>query len=346
VRTLLLLPLLCLPALFADQVVLKNGDTLTGSIIKKDGDKLTLKSEFLGDVSMPWTAVQSVRSDQPLTVELPGDQKVVGKLQTQGETLQVVVGPNETRSAPLTQVGGVRNPAEQRTWERLQHPGMLELWTGYFDFGLALARGNARADTITTNFNASRVTRHDKTTVFFNQIYGNARVDNQTRGVANALRGGLSYNHDIAGRLFVSGFNTYEHDVFQNLDLRFVAGLGLGYNLIKTPRTTFALIGGMNYQRENFFAGLVRNSAEANFGDDFVHKLNERTNITQAFRFFANVTETGEYRMNFDIGIVSAINKWLGWQVSATDRYVSNPLVGRQRNDLLLSTGLRVNFSK
>ncbi len=344
-RTLGLLLLFLASTLFADQVVLKNGDIVTGNIVKKDGGKLTLKSEFLGEVSMPWTAVQSIRTDAPVTVELPGDQKAVGKLQTQGETLQVV-GATETRSAPLAQVGAVRNPAEQATWERLQHPGIFELWTGYFDIGLALARGNARTDTMTTNFNATRVTRRDKTTVFFNQIYGTSRVNNVVNGVANALRGGWSYNHDIRGRLFVSMFNTYEHDVFQNLDLRFVAGGGLGYNVIKNPRTTLALIGGVNYQRENFFNGLNRNSAEANFGDDLIHKVSDRTSITQSFRFFANLTNTGEYRANLDLGIVTAINKWLGWQVSATDRFVSNPVFGRQRNDLLLSTGLRLNFSR
>ena len=44
--------------LLADQVVLKNGDTLTGSMIQKDGAKLTLKSELLGEVSIPWSAVK------------------------------------------------------------------------------------------------------------------------------------------------------------------------------------------------------------------------------------------------------------------------------------------------
>ena len=345
-RTLVLLFFPLATALLADQVVLKNGDIVTGSIVKKDGAKLTIKSEFLGEVSMPWSAVQSIRSDEPVTVELPGDQKVVGRLQTQGETLQVIVGPTDTRTAPLAQVGAVRNPAEQRSWERLQNPGIFELWTGYFDFGLALARGNARTDTMTTNFNATRVTRHDKTTVNLSQIYGTARVNNRVDSIANAIRGGWSYNRDIRGRLFATMFNQYEHDVFQNLDLRFVVGGGLGYNAIKNPRTTFALIGGINYQRENFFNGLIRNSADASFGDDLVHKLNDRTSITQAFRFFANLTNSGEYRVNFDLGMVTAINRWLGWQVSASDRFLSNPVFGRQRNDLLMSTGLRVNFSR
>jgi len=67
-RTLLTIVLLTFPALAADQVVLTNGDTITGTIVKKDGDKLTVKSEFLGEVTMPWKAVKSIRSDADLTV--------------------------------------------------------------------------------------------------------------------------------------------------------------------------------------------------------------------------------------------------------------------------------------
>ena len=55
-------------ALLADQVVLKNGDTLTGRVIQKDGAKLTLKSELLGEVSIPWAAVKSLKSDGDLVV--------------------------------------------------------------------------------------------------------------------------------------------------------------------------------------------------------------------------------------------------------------------------------------
>ena len=40
------------------------------------------------------------------------------------------------------------------------------------------------------------------------------------------------------------------------------------------------------------------------------------------------------------------LKKWLAWHVTASDRFLSNPLPGRQRNDLLLSTGLRLSFAK
>src|SRR5580700_7697936 len=100
-----------LPA--ADQVVLKNGDTITGTVIKKDGDKLTLKSEFLGEVTMPWSAVKSLKSDQELNVVLPGGT-VKGKISTAGDNLDVAA-PGGEKSAALTAVTAVRNDAEQHT---------------------------------------------------------------------------------------------------------------------------------------------------------------------------------------------------------------------------------------
>jgi Protein of unknown function, DUF481 len=332
-------------ALQADQVVLKNGDTITGAIVKKDGGKLTIRSEFLGEVSMPWAAVRSIRSDQPLTVHLPNGQRVAGKISTAGETLEIAT-PAGVRPIPLISVGDMRNPAEEHNWERLQHPGLLELWTGFVDTGLALARGNARTDTLTTTLNATRVTRNDKITLTFNQIYGTARIDNLDSTTASALRGNWTYNRDLSPRFFVSTLNAYEHDRFQDLDLRFVAGAGLGFNAIKNGKTNLAFTGGGDYERENFMGAPNRNSGEVNFGDAFLHKFSAATNVTQSFTFFSNLSVPGEYRMNFDVSAVTALNRWLGWHVTGSDLFLSNPVFGRQRNDLLISTGLRVTFAR
>jgi hypothetical protein len=342
-RTLALC-LLFASAALADQVVLKNGDVLTGAIVKKSGSKLTIKSEFLGEVSMPWTAVKSVRSDEPLTVELPGGEHVAGKISTAGETLEVTTDLG-VKPAAFSTVGDIRNPAEQHAWERLQHPGLLELWTGFFDTGLAVARGNARTDTLTNSFTAARVSRTDKITVNFSQIYGTATVNNVSSAVANAIRGGWSYDHNLTSRFFVTTLNEYEHDAFQNLDLRFVLGGGLGINAVKSERTTLALSAGGDYDRENFTQGLNRNLAEVNFGDVFTHKLNSTMSLTQSFRYFVSPSDGGAYRVNFDMGAVTTLKKWLGWHVTASNRFLSNPVFGRQRNDVLLSTGFRVSFS-
>jgi Protein of unknown function, DUF481 len=331
--------------LSADQVVLKNGDTLSGAIVKKDGAKLTIKSEFLGEVSMPWTAVKSIKSDESLTVVLPGGESVSGKIATSGDNLEVATASGN-KSAPLAAVDTLRNPAEQRSWERLQRPRLLELWTGFYDMGLTLATGNARASTFTNAFNATRVTSQGKITVSFNQIYGSARIDNVTSTIASAVRGGWTYNRNLTPRFFFTTLNTYEHDRFQNLDLRFVAGGGFGVKALKTEKANLSFLGGGDYSRENFTNNLHRNSGEANFGDDFLYKLSAATNLTQSSRFFPNLTYTGEYRADFDIAGVTTIRKWLAWHLTASDRFLSNPVFGRQRNDLILSTGFRLSFSR
>ena len=344
-RILTLVLLVSLPLIAADQIVLTNGDTITGTVVKKDGAKLTVKSEFLGEVSMPWSAVKSIRADSEVFVQLPSGEIVKGKLATSGDQLQVATAAG-TRAAPLAQVTAVRDAAEQRTYERLLHPGLLDLWAGNFDIGLALARGNARTDTLTTAFTADRTTRSDKVAIYFNQIRASARINNVTSSTANSIRGGWKYNRNLTPRLFFTGMNDYEHDRFQNLDLRFVAGAGAGWRAMKRDNLSLDFDAGADYNRENFQNGLHRNFAEANFGDSLLCKVSKSTSVTQAFRFFNNLSDTGQYRMTFDLGAVTSVRRWLGWHVTASDRFVSNPVQGRQRNDLLLSTGFRLTFAR
>jgi hypothetical protein len=50
--------------------------------------------------------------------------------------------------------------------------------------------------------------------------------------------------------------------------------------------------------------------------------------------------------MNFDLSAVTLLKKWLGWHLTFSDRYLSDPVEGRLRNDVLLSTGFRLSFAQ
>ncbi len=330
-------------------MVLKNGDTITGTVIKKDGDKLTLKSEFLGEVTMPWSAVKSLKTDQELNVVLPGGETVKGKLTTTGDNISVAASAGE-KTVALTAVTTVRDDAEQHEWERLQHPGLLQLWTGSYNFGLALARGNARTATLTNAFTATRATPKDKIILNFNEIYASALVTqtngNQTNtATASSLSGGWEYDRNLNPKFFASFTNNYDHDRFQDLDLRAVFGGGLGWNALKTPKAQLSFQAGADYNRETFMAGISRNTAEVNFGDDLAYKFSGNTHLTQSFRIYPNLSDTGQYRMIFNLSSVTAIKKWLGWHVSFTDNFLSDPVLGRLRNDMILSTGFQLAFA-
>jgi hypothetical protein len=344
-RYLVISSLLFSGLLFADQLTLKNGDRVTGKIVKKDGGKITIKTDLMGDVTIPWDAVTAIASDQPLTVVLPDGKSVAGKVSSAEGKMDVATA-TAVESAPLPQVSTIRNADEQKAYERLLHPRLLELWAGYFDLGLAAARGNAKTTTFTTAFNAVRETRTDKITLYYNQIYATATVDQKNAATAEAVRGGWAYNRNMNPRLFLNTFNDYEYDQFQSLNLRFVAGGGAGFAAIKKGNQELDLLAGAAYERENFSTPLTRSSAEVYWGDDYTHKLSAKTSLRQSFRMFNNLSDTGVYRMNFDLAASTNFRKWLAWQITASDRFLSNPVAGRQRNDILLSTGFRVNFAR
>jgi len=58
--------------LFADQVTLKNGDRLTGKVVKSDGKTLVLHTDAAGDVTLKFDAIQEIKTDQELHVGLKG----------------------------------------------------------------------------------------------------------------------------------------------------------------------------------------------------------------------------------------------------------------------------------
>lgn len=341
----LCLAVFCSSIAMGDQVVMKNGDRVTGSVVKKTGNEITIKTEQFGVVTTSWEQVQSVIIDKPVSIVLQDGNTVQGTLATTDAGTQVTTAQQKVTVAPA-QIETIRDAAEEAAYERLLHPGWGQLWAGTASIGFAGTSGNAKTLTFTTGVNAARVTNTDKTTLYFNTIKATARVDEVNSATAQAVRGGIGYDHNVSPRLFVNAFNDYEYDRFQDLDLRFVIGGGLGFHALKTERMSLDALAGADFNRSSFSTPLVRQSAEFYWGDDYALKLTGATSLVQSFRMFNDLTNTGTYRMNFDVGATTRIAKWMTWNLSLSDRYLSFPAPGRKANDFLYTTGVGITFSK
>jgi hypothetical protein len=306
-------------------------------------------------VSVAWDQVQNVAADKLVTVELKDGQTLLGTLAATQERTEITTD-GQRREVSSAEVVALRDATEQRTWERLRRPGWFDLWTGGATLGFAGAQGNAETRTLAVGFNATRITRGDKTNIYFNAIKASAMLQRQlesgqTIGVsdttAQAVRGGWGYSRNLGPRLFLNVFNDYEYDLFQNLDLRIVFGGGLGYSVWKSERGRLDLLGGAAYNREKFQGEpSTRQSAEAYFGNEFDYKLNSRMSLFQKWRVFPNLSDAGEYRSNFDLRLTSQLTRWLNWNTAISDRLLSNPVPGRKKNDLIYAIGLGVNFAR
>ena len=371
-RSILVAGILCLLAMsaMADQVTLKNGDRLTGTIVKSDGKTLLIKTEFAGDVSVQWDAVSGIVSSQPLHLALKDGQTIVGTVNETDNKVEVTTKETGPVTASKDAVTAVRNDAEQKAYddqiERLKHPHLTDFWSGLLDTGLSDTRGNSQSLTFSMAAKAARVTDSDKITAYTNVIYSKSLVNGVTSTTAHDIRGGVRGDLNVSAKTFVFAFTDLEYDAFQHLDLRNVLGGGFGYHVIKTKNTTFDIFGGGSFDQEYYAAyALVttnptpppptitttvpsntRKSGEAVIGESFNTKVNGRTTLSETFSLFPNVSSTGNYRMQFDISASTKLKNWLGWQVSYSDRYITNPPTGLKGNDQLLSTGLRLTFGK
>ncbi len=334
-----------LPAAWADQVLLKNGDRVTGSIVKKDGKNVTIKTDQIGLIVTSWDEIVSLTVDKPVNIVLKDGRTLQGTLATADGKVEVTTPQGKVNVAP-GDVTAIRNADEEKAYQRLLHPGWGELWAGTGTIGFAGTAGNSKTLTYTTGLNASRVTNTDKTSIYFNAIKASALVNGVNSDTAQAVRGGVGYDHNAGARLFFNVFNDYEYDRFQNLDLRFVIGGGLGFHAVKTDRSRLDLLAGVAYNRSSFSTPLVRNSAELYWGNEYSLKLSSATTLTQSYRMFNNLTETGTYRVNFDLGLGTKILKWLTWNLSVSDRYLSDPAPGRKTNDFLYTTGVGITFAR
>jgi putative salt-induced outer membrane protein len=332
----------CASVAFGDQITMKNGDKITGTIVKKDGDALTIKTDQFGTVTTSWAKVDSIVSTTPETVVAQG-KTVQGTINTTDGQV-AIVSQGQTTTVPPADITAIRNADEEKAYERLQNPRWDQLWSGNASFGLAGSTGNAITQTITAAVTAARTTNTDKTSIYFNDIKSSATVTGVNSETAQSVRGGWAYTHDVSARFFFGASNDWESDRFQALSLRWVVGATGGYHLIKGKRAALDLLLGGDYNHAAFYTQ-TQKFGEGTVGDTFTFKLNGTTSITQDVHYFDDFAATKNYRMNFDLGATTKISRWLTWNLAFSDRYLNEPVPGLKKNDIIYTTGLGVIFA-
>ena len=346
--------------LFADQVSLKNGDRLTGTVVKSDGKTLVLHTDAAGDVTLQFDAIQDIKTEQELHVSLKGGKTAVGPVTTSDNKIEVATKTAGTVEAEKADVTLIRNDAEQAAYDKSLHPGLMHGWNGGANVGFSVARGNSETENLALAVNAAHPTLNDKITIYVSSIYTTNQLATPST-VANLVQGGLRYDRNLNPKLFAFGAADFMSNALQFLDLRGVYSGGFGYHAIASDNTTLNILGGVNYTHETYSNGaevvpvttppifvsygVTNRFVALTLGEELTQKLGKSTVITENYYFYPDLQQTGEYRSVFNFGTVTKISKWLGWQNQFGDIYVSNPPIGAKKNDLILTTGLNFSFT-
>jgi putative salt-induced outer membrane protein YdiY len=331
----------------AETVVMKNSDHLTGTITHSDGKKLTLHTDYAGDITMDWSAVTEVTSEKTLFVVTPDKKTISGTITTADSGLLVHTASAGDVRVPLNDVAIVRSTEEQDAYEKSLHPGFRDNWKGNVNLGFALSRGDNSTSSFTTGWNADRKTLSDHVAIYASSLYSKTNASGVSEISANSVLGGIRYDKNFTERMFAFGAGDFSHDALQDLDLQSIYTVGVGAHIVNHPTTTLDVSGGPNYTREVYGGQPIRNSAGATVGEDYSHQIGKLVALNEHFYFYPDLSNRGQYRFSFDGGSVTKISRWLAWQVTISDRFISNPpALGIVRNSFIVSTGFNVSFGQ
>jgi len=346
--------------MLADQITLKNGDHLTGKIVKSDAKTLVLHTEFAGDVTIQFAAIVQITTDQELHVNMKGGKSAVGMVTTSDGKLEIATKSSGTVETPKEEVTVIRSDAEQTAYDKSLHPTLTHGWTGGTNIGFSLARGNSETENLALAFNAAHPTLKDKISLSASSIYTTNQLATPST-VANVVTGGFRYDRNINPRTFVFVGADFMSNQLQFLDLRAVYDGGLGLHAVKTDKTVLDFLAGGNYTHETYSNGpsVMPPTTPPTFtsygktdkfgaltlGEELTQKLGASTVVTQKLYFYPDLSDTSQYRGTFNFGTVTKISKWLGWQNQFADVYVTNPPSTAKKNDVIFTTGLNIAFT-
>jgi putative salt-induced outer membrane protein YdiY len=213
-----------------------------------------------------------------------------------------------------------------------EEPSWLKGWKGGFELGLNGSEGNTTRFNFRAGANANRVTELYDTK--FTLTYSYAREesnDTENRFVAEGRNDWLI--KDSAWRYFIK--TTFEYDDFQDWDFRWTAHGGVGYEFVKTEKTTLLGRAGLGFSRK--FGGADEDwRFEGLLGADFAHQLTERQKVTASVDVYPDLSDIGRYRAEAKAAweVLVDPESSMTLKLGIADRYDSNPGDGFKKNDL------------
>ncbi len=235
--------LISLPAL-ADELLMKDGSRLLGTVVKQDGGStLDFATTYAGTIKVKWAEVDKVITDEAMTLLLSdGNTREVISAQNTAEGVATVAASGTGETFSLDEVAYV-NPEPWRLGEGWD-------WAGRVNTNLNYERGNTDKDEYEADFDMTFRSLDDR--VKLNGDYDREKSNELLTD--DNWRLGSRYDHFVSEKLFYGGSLGFEHDRFADLKLRTIIGPLAGYEFYEGKAMNLDIAGGPMYVKENFYA--------------------------------------------------------------------------------------------
>lgn len=336
--TILFLLVLAAPTAYADELIFKNGDRLTGKIDHVMEDKLVFQSDVAGTLTIDISKIQTFDTEEPVEIHLKDGSVLVQKVAS-SEAGKFTIEGTETVKAQdlaLADISSINPP-----------PKPKPKWTGNVSASFTSTHGNTKTEAISASVNLSKRTEKDRT--MLSADYARGKQEDPGTGQQNTTedwwRSKAKYDYFITKKFYGYLDGRYETDKIAELDRRVIVGGGGGYQWIESEKMNFSTEAGLASLYEKFENNTDSDTQlSAQLGYNFDMKLTKNIKLIHDLTYYPSteqfsdyyLTSTGEIRAHF------TENMFLNFK--AILNYDKSPAIGSGTTDTKYLLGVGYSF--
>ena len=228
----------------ADEAIMRNGDRLTGTVIRMASGRLVLRSPYSGEITLTLQDIATLRTDEPVQILLDDETLLNGVILTAdaGHVHVRAPGIGEIEAIELARITHINPPPEVI--------GRNVTVSGAVNLGFMGTQGNS--DTMQLHADFESVFK-GKTTRYTLGAEINHESESGRNTVAN-WQAYTKYDIFLTTKWYLFANLGFERDRFKDINLRTNLGPGTGYYVWKSDWRNLALEGGLNYVNEDLIA--------------------------------------------------------------------------------------------
>jgi putative salt-induced outer membrane protein YdiY len=312
----------------ADQVIMKNGDVITGKVSRIADGKVWIQPSYADEFGVATADVEKLDAELQFEVELAEHEKVDGQFQLSAEGQQQLVVDGVARPVDLATVAQAVEPDPYYT--RDSHAEVLmTINSGNTDSQSLLLYGDTRIKLGEHRHYADITFRRDETD----------NIKTKEQDLFN-----YNYNWLFNEPWFMGGSFTYERDPIKDLEHRYTAGLLFGRDIFDDAGRFLSVSFGVGYSDQEQ-AGISDSGAVGLWKLFYTQDLVDGK-ISLYHNHDITYQSYGENDLIFksNTGLRYDIFKDIYLTTSLRYDYETEPAVGASKDDLTFGVGLGASF--
>jgi len=336
-----------------DVVVFKNGDRLTGTVMRGVGNTVIFKSDAVGEVTVPIDKVKELRSNGSFAV-LKKNEKITristktGNITFSDDTITVVHPGGAPESVPVKEVAFV---VDKPTYDRevAGNPGIWYGWKGSMGGGATIVQSTQTGRTYTVDINLARsiptaTYLPPRTRTIFNltEVYGKLTtpVIPQTTppspddvAKVNIFDTNLERNKYFTPHMYTLAGLSYGHNYSEGLNFQQIYGVGLGRTVVRDSVQLLDLSVDVHYERQNFHPPTPNNNLiGSTFVEVYRRTLPHRLLFTQSGTYIQAWNDLHAYSFVGAAGLIMPVYKRFSLSLNIRNDHLNNPAFGYKKN--------------